>query len=245
MRGWLSPLCALALVTAFASPALAGKGPRKSEVVWVAPDFASFDVRSIAMLPVATFDFNVDARRSTENAFGQSLRGTGYRWVSTLVTRDQIVREGGDSLLKAFTQGLLKTGRLDSLDAPRFSRATRARALFTVRVDRFERMELDFSQSGRPTTTVQLTAAIVDSTGRLLWTASGSEVAEGPYQDAGAGVIGVKSSGLNNTPIRADGGAPSYAETLSRLLARWLPQFPSRPAPTPAPTPAPAPAPAN
>ena len=91
MRGWLSPLCALALVTAFASPALAGKGPRKSEVVWVAPDFASFDVRSIAMLPVATFDFNVDARRSTENAFGQSLRGTGYRWVSTLVTRDQIV----------------------------------------------------------------------------------------------------------------------------------------------------------
>jgi hypothetical protein len=39
-------------------------------------------------------------------------------------------------------------------------------------------------------------------------------------------VIGVKSSGLNNTPIRAEAGPPSYAETLSRLLARWLPQFP-------------------
>lgn len=233
MRRWFSPLCALALVTVFASPALAGKGPGKSEVVWVAPDFASFDVRSIAMLPAATYDFSLDARRTTEGTLGQSLRGTGYRWVPTLVTRDQIVREGGDSLLKAFTQGLLKTGRLDSLDAPRFSRATRARALFTVRVDRFERMELEFNQSGKPTTTVQLTVALVDSTGRLLWTASGSEVAEGPYQNGNADVIGVKSSGLNNTPIRAEGGSPSYAETLTRLLARWLPQFPSRPAPAP------------
>lgn len=235
MRGWLSPLCALALVTVSASPALAGKGPRKSEVVWTAPDFASFDVRSIAMLPVATFDYNLDARRTTETAIGQALRGTGYRWVPTLVTRDQVVREGGDSLLTALSQGLLKTGRIDSLDAPRFSRATRARALFTVRVDRFERMELEFNQSGKATTTVQLTAAIVDSTGRLLWSATGTEVAEGQYQDASAGVMGVKSSGLNNTPIRDTGGAPSYAETLARLLARWLPQFPARTAPAAAP----------
>ena len=161
--------------------------------------------------------------------------GTGYRWVSTLVTHDEIVREGGDSLLKAFAQGVLKAGRLDSLDAPRFSRATRARALFTVRVDRFERLELPFDQSGKPTTTVQLTAALVDSSGRLLWTASGSETAEGPYQDAGATALGVRASGLNNTPITGQGGAPSFPETLDRLLARWLPRFPARHAPAAAP----------
>ena len=230
MRRWLSPLCVLALATTVASSAGAGKAPSKSDAVWQAPDFASFDVRSIAMLPVVTFDNSLDARRYTENAIGQSLRGTGYRWVSTQVTRDQIVREGGDSLFKAFTQVLLRTGRLDSLDAPRFSRATRARALFTVRVDRFERMELPFDQSGKPTTTVQLTAALVDSTGRLLWTAGGSETAEGPYQDAGASTLGVRASGLNNTPMTNQGGAPSYAETLNRLLARWLPKFPAGPA---------------
>jgi len=208
----------------------AARGPSRTDAVWQAPDFASFDVRSIAMLPAVTFDNNVEARRYTESAIGQSLRGTGYHWVSTLVTRDQIVREGGDSLFKAYTQGLLKAGRLDSLDAPRFSRVTHARAMFTVRVDRFERLELQFDQSGKPTTTVQLTAALVDSTGRLLWTASGSETAEGPYQDAGATTLGVRASGLNNTPMTNQGGAPSYAETLNRLLARWLPQFPARPA---------------
>ncbi len=235
MRRWLSPLCALALVGAFASACLAGRAPKKSDVIWQAADFAGFDVRSIAMLPAASFDYSVDAQRSTETAIGQALRGTGYRWVSPLVTRGQLQRDGGDSLATAFTQGLLKTGRVDSLDAPRFSRATGARALLTVRVDRYERMELDFTQSGKSETAVQLSAALVDSTGRLLWTASGTEVAEGPYQSGGAGVIGVKSSGLNNTPITSQLGAPSYAETLSRLLTRWAPQFPARPAPAPAP----------
>jgi hypothetical protein len=235
MRRWLLALCVFTLATAVAPAAIAGKGPSRADAVWQAPDFASFDLRSIAMLPAATFDNSIEARRYTENAIGQSLRGTGYRWVSTLVTHDQIVREGGDSLLKAFTQGVLKAGRLDSLDAPRFSRATRARALLTVRVDRFERMELPFDQSGKPTTTVQLTAALVDSTGRLLWTASGSETAEGPYQDAGASTLGVRASGLNNTPITNQGGAPTYAETLNRLLARWLPKFPARPAAAPVP----------
>ena len=131
------------------------------------------------------------------------------------------MREGGDSLLKAFTQYVLKNGRLDSLDAPRFSRATRARALLTVRVDRFERMELQFDQSGKPTTTVQLTAALVDSTGRLLWTASGSETAEGPYQDAVDQPLGVKASGLNNT-AHDEPGRPTELRRNAHPAARAL-----------------------
>jgi hypothetical protein len=236
MRRWHSPLCVLALAIVFAPPADAGRVQARTDAVWQAPDFADYGVRSIAMLPAATFDNSAEARRYTENAIGQAFRGTGYRWVSTLTTRDRIVGEGGDSLLKAFTQSVLKTGRLDSLTAPRFSRAMNARALLTVRVDRFERMELRFDQSGKPTTTVQLTAALVDSSGRLLWTASGSETAEGPYQDASMAPIGVNASGLNNTPLTNQGGPPSYNETLIRLLTHWLPKFPVRPAPVPAPT---------
>ena len=235
MRRWFVPLCALALATSIASPVLAVRGGNKGEAIWTAPDFDSVGVRSIAMLPVATFDNSLEARRAVENAIGQALRGTGYRWVSTLVTRDQIMRDGGDSLLKAFTQAVLRNGRLDSLDAPRFSRATHARALFTVRVDRFEHLELTREQSGKPTTTVQLTAALVDSTGRLLWSAGSSEVAEGPYQDANASALGVRASGLDNTAITNQGGAPSYPETLTRLLARWTPRFPVHRTLAPAP----------
>jgi hypothetical protein len=95
-------------------------------------------------------------------------------------------------------------------------------------------MEMEFNQAGKPTTTVALTAALVDSSGRLLWTASGSETAEGPYHDPSTAPLGVSSSGLINKPITGQGAAPSYPETLGKLLARWLPNFPAKPAP-PAP----------
>jgi hypothetical protein len=234
MRRLLLPSCALAVAIAcVVAVAAADKGSRTTEAVWQAPDFASFDVRSIALLPAATYDANIEARRLTEYGVGTALRGTGYRWTSTLITRDQLARAGGDSLLKALNEQLLKYARVDSLQAPFLCRATRSRALLTVRVDRFERLQLEFNQAGKPTTTVQLHAALVDSTGRLLWTASGSETAEGPYQDPSAGTGGVNASGLNNTPMSNQGGAPSYQETLNRLLARWTPHFPARAA-TPA-----------
>ena len=129
--------------------------------------------------------------------------------------------------MKAYVEKVLKSPRVDSLDAPRLARATRASALLSVRIDQFEKRELEFNQSGHAATTVQLRAALVDSSGRLLWSASGSETMEGPYQEAATGSLGVKASGLNTTPV-TQGGAPSYNEVLAKLLGRWAEQFPAR-----------------
>ncbi len=206
----------------------ADRGARKLDVFVQVPDLATLDLRSIAFLPVATFDGNLEARRLTEDQVGKAFRVSGHRWFSTLVTREMLRKAGGDSLLKAVNDQLLEQGRIDSLEAPYFSRLTRSRALLTVRVDQFEKREMEFNQSGKPTTTVQLRAALVDSTGRLLWSASGSENAEGPYHDAGTGAIGVNASGLNNTPMTNQAGAPGFPETLGKLLARWAEAFPRR-----------------
>ena len=100
-------------------------------------------------------------------------------------------------------------------------------ALLCVRIDQFEKRELEFNESGHATTTVKLHAALVDSTGRLLWTASGGETMEGPYQEAATGSLGVKASGLNTTPV-TQGGAPSWNEVLGKVFARWVEQFPHR-----------------
>ena len=101
---------------------------------------------------------------------------------------------GGDSLLKAVNGQIVKSVRVDSLDAPYLCRVMRVRALLSVRVEQFEKREMEFNQSGKPITTVNLRAALVDSTGRLLWTASGAENAEGPYHDANSGAIGVNAA---------------------------------------------------
>ena len=216
-------LCALALAAAL--PA-AGRPEKNVDLVWVAPDFASFGVHSIALLPVVTYDGSVEARRTVESGIVSTFPRDAYRWVSPIVSRDEIVNAGGDSLLKALGEPVLKVGRLDSLAAPACSRLLHVRALLTVRVDQFEKRELRFDESGKPTTTIQIHAALVDSTGRLLWSASGTENAEGPYQDPSTNPIGVNASGLNNQPITNQGGAPSFQETLRTLLARIVASFP-------------------
>ncbi len=222
VSGALTLVAGLALLTGAATAA------RKADVFWTAPDLATYDVRSIAMVPAASYDHRLEHERLVEGALGAALKGAGYRWVSTLVTRDWLARAGGDSLRNVVTGQLLARQRVDSLDAPMLSRALRARALLCVVVDRMEQMQLEPTQSGKPTTTVHLHASLVDSTGALLWTANGTETMEGPYQDPANGTLGVNASGLNNSLVTGRQGAPTYREVLDKLLARWAPQFPAR-----------------
>jgi len=195
---------------------------------WTAPDIAQYPVASIALLPPATYDGNVEARNQVEQVIGQTLKGSGHRWISPFLVRDDINRNGGDSLAKAINDRLIKDPRVDSLDAPRMSRLFHARALLTVRVDEMERRELEADQSGRPTTSIELRAALVDSTGRLLWTMTSSETMEGPQQDPSANVIGIKSSGLNNVAVGGISPAPTYQEVLMKMCTRWVDAFPKR-----------------
>jgi hypothetical protein len=227
---------AIACVTAgllAASPdARAAKKDKKPDRVWTHPDFASFGVDRIAMIPTATYDGNLQAVSLVEGAVGQALRPTGYRWIGSTSTRDIMrAQPGGDSLLKAVAARLLTDPRVDSLAAPRVCGMLRCDALLSVRVDQWEQQMPEWNQSGTPTTTVQLRAALVDSLGRLLWSASSSQTADGPYFNANAGVRGVKDSGLERVPITGQGGPPSYREVVTSVVTHWAPQFPAKSVP--------------
>lgn len=221
-------LAMMALVLVAGGAAAADKKARVLDLFWTAPELASIAPASIALLPVATYDDNLEARRIVETAVGQALRGSGHRWLSATSSRDYLQRAGGDSLLLAVRADLRARGRVDSLLAPMLSRTLRTRGLLTVRVEGWERVVLEATQAGRPYTQVRLTAALVDSTGRLLWTASGSETLEGQYRDPTSGVVGMKSSGLSDQPMNNTAGAPTFPEVLNKLLARWSAQFPAR-----------------
>ena len=221
-------LVLLALSGPVLRAAAAGKQTLSGDRVWTAPDIARYPGSSIAMLPPATYDGSVEASKQVEQAVGQALKGSGHRWVSPFLIRDIIMKSGGDSLSKPIVDKLLKDPRIDSLDAPRLSRLFRARALLTVRVDEMERRELEADQSGRPSTSIQLHAALVDSTGRLLWTIASSENMEGAQQEPGGNVIGVKESGLNYSSVGAISPAPTYQEVLTKMCLRWTDAFPKR-----------------
>lgn len=221
---------ALPLLLLAAAPAAGAEKPKTggNDLVWVSPDLARYPVTSIAMLPVVMFNDNSEQRKLVENAVGQALKTSGHRWVSPYIVRDNLTRAGGDSLLKALNAKVLAAPRLDSLDAPFVSRTLRARALLTVRADEMEQLELEVNQSGRPSTTVLLRAALVDSTGRLLWSVSSNETLEGQRQEAGGNIIGVKASGLNTQAVGLSTAAPPYPEVLSKIAQRWALVFPQR-----------------
>lgn len=228
-RAGFAALIALAVLAPLASPAFAAKERgRKTDLIMTVPDFASYGVKSIALLPIATFDRSLPAERMVADLWGQNFKDTGYRWVSATVTRDLLRSASGDSTVKVVTEQILKSVRVDSLRAPWLCAKLHTSAVLSVRVDQWEQQPILWNQSGRPTTSVQLKAALVDSSGALLWSASGTETSEGAYHDPTTNPIGVNSSSLENTPVTGQGGPPAYDEVLNRLLLRWRPQFPLR-----------------
>jgi hypothetical protein len=232
---------ALPMLGALAAPAGAAPKPTKGgDVIWIHPSYAEIGIPSIAFLPTASYDDNTKSEKMVESMFPQALRGSGYRWISPISSKDLIRSSLGESALTALDRGILKSARIDSLSANRVCRALRTAALLSTRVDLFEQIQVESNQSGKPSTTLQLHAALVDSTGRLLWSAAGSETAEGQYHDP----TGAKSSGLDAQSAAGEAGAPSFDEVATRLFARWAAHFPSfqpaaaRPATSPSPSPA-------
>jgi hypothetical protein len=215
----VSVLVALATFAALA-------GGRKVDLVVAVPDYAAYGVRSVAVLPVATFDRNVQAERLVGDRWNPVLREAGYRWFSAATTRDLVRSAFGDSTAKVMREEILKNVRVDSLRAPQLCARLHTDAVLCVRVEQWEQRQIEWNQPGRPATTVQLKAALVDSTGTLLWSISGSETSEGPYHDPSSNPLGVHGSTLENTPITGQGGPPGYEDVLNQLVARWTPLFP-------------------
>jgi hypothetical protein len=226
-------LLALALSVAPSDAADKPKRGRRVDLIWVSPELPNTPIQSIAMFPPVSYEHNLQVENLVAALISQSLKDAGYRWVSAASTRSILQSTDSDSLVRALQMVVLKDGRIDSLVAPALCAKLRTRAILTTRVERWEQQQIEWNQAGRPSTTVQLHASLVDSTGRLLWSASGSETGDGPYHDPNANPIAVTQGQLGTQPVTGQGGPPAYNDVAGRLLARWAAQFPSRAAKAP------------
>jgi hypothetical protein len=218
----------LVVATVTLSGAAPAKKLPKTDKLWTHPEVASFGLERIAVLPAATFDHNPDVAKQVEVSFAQVFHELPYRWISPGSSREVLrARAGGrDSLLNLMRSSMLATGRVDSLLARDLCGMLRCDAVLSLRVDQWDRQELEWNQAGKPSTTVRITAALVDTLGRLAWSASGLERGEGSTNDPHGNVSGVTSSGLDTKPIKAEAGAPTFHEVMLPLFTRWFEYFP-------------------
>ena len=232
MKFRIARLALLALVLTALLTSMGNAAPKRGksiDKIWVHPDFASLGIEKIAMLPIATFDNSFEAQKVVEQAFSQTFRATGYRWVSASSSRELLRSRsgGGDSLVKVLQARVLKADRIDSLAAREVCGWLRSDAVLSLRVDQWERQQVEWNQTGKPFTQVQIRASLVDSLGRLVWSASGSNKGEGSDHSPNAAIGGVTASGLDSKPITAQAGAPSFPEVVLPLFARWVDLFPA------------------
>ncbi len=226
----ISSLLAVVALLAWTLPALGAKG-RSLDLVKLAPDYSAHGVRSIAMLPVVAFDASPSVQNMVASFWAQQFREAGYRWVSPAAVASVVHSTLGDSTLASVHDEILKDVRVDSLLAPRLCAKLNTNAVLSLRVDQWEQTQITWDQAGRPTTSIRLAAALVDSAGTQLLSISGSESGEGPYNDPATNPVGVKTHpSLVGQPITGEGGPPRFEDVLTKLLARWFTEFPKPPA---------------
>jgi hypothetical protein len=220
---WLA-LAALALPAV----AFAARQTHPVDQIWTRSNLSAIRLESVAMLPAVSFDGIGPAERHAEGELMKTIRDAGFRWITAPTTREMLRRVANDSIVPALKPTVLKNARVDSASTPAICALLRVNGLITVRVDRAEQINIQSDQSGKPSTTVYVHAALVDSLGRLIWTASGENTLEGPYLQAAPTGTNVLSTQLGNTPTQAKTNAPDWPEALDPLFLRWRPSFPSR-----------------
>jgi len=210
----------------------AGKDQRRpsGDLIWQHPQYAKLAPPSIALLPTASFDGNPERERVLAVACAQSFGGGGYRWMSASTSRALLSSDSlGAALLARARAAVLKGVRIDSTIAERMCERLRVAAVLSARLDEWESETVEPSQSGKPWSRAYVRAALIDSTGRLLWSAEGSETVEGPEHEAASNATGVEST----SPLTTGEGAPPPAqEVFQHIASRWAAAFPPRGAAT-------------
>ena len=225
----LAPLAALLLLTSTGA-----KDQRRpaGDLIWKHPQFSELAPASIALLPSASFDGNAERERMLTGACAANLGGGGYRWMSASTSRALLTSDSaGSALIAAARAAVLQHARVDSTLAPKICRRLRVQAVLGVRLDGWESQAIEATQSGKPWSRAYVRAALMDSTGRLLWSADGSETIEGLQHQAAPTASGGEASAPRSDFATGEGAPPRPQDVFQRILARWALAFPPRSAP--------------
>jgi hypothetical protein len=230
-------LVALAVLGLLAADASAGK-PKSDG--YLHPQYASFQVRSIGVLPLVTLAAITPQRREDDpiqivrSHVERALAPTGYRFMEESQLRAATRATGADSLLRALETSWRKSGVLDSTALKATGQARVVDAMLGVMVTTWERNTIAYDVVGQSITQIAVLLALYSTrTGELLWRDSFLEKGEGPYNnpdEGGSNVTGVASGALGTSARTSTSlEPPSFDEVATKLEQRIQRGFPPPP----------------
>jgi hypothetical protein len=237
-----------AVVTLAALAQACGAG----ESVWSHPDLEHLRPDRIAILPAVSFVYLPTQRAYVEDAWLKRFETTHHHWIPAILCRERMAgtSKGGDSLLAKIGDQVRSRGRVDSLSSSSLAKLLQCQAMLCLRIDRWERL----GRGGNERVFVDMTASLVDASGRLLWKATSEERLESVYglpKQGGPGgspppqsedddMRRVHEEGLQQ---HASSGRPGemgmtgqvttialdFQTALDHILTRWAKAFPTPP----------------
>jgi hypothetical protein len=236
-------LILIAMVLFGAQPAGAAK--KEPAERYLRRDYASFQVRSIGLLPVTTLTpVTVRGRENDPIEIvgiheERALAPVGYRFLSQSLFRSTARAAGADSAIGRLASSWRTRGELDSTALKAVGATGVVDAVLVSMVTVWDRSTIDPSVAGQSMTQIGLRMALYSTrTGELLWRDTFMEKGEGPYNNPGeANVTGMSRTGL--TPSAQTYTAldpPTYddvAVKLEKKIRTGFPPVPKAPAATP------------
>jgi hypothetical protein len=246
IRKPLAPPVALVLIAVALFNALPAAAARKEPAErFLRPDYASFQVKSIAVLPVVSLTpVTVRGRENDPiEIMGihqeRALAPIGYRFLGQGLFRSAAKAAGADSAVAKLVSGWQTRGELDSTALKAVGATGVADALLAAMVTVWDRNTIDPSVAGQSMTQIGVRMALYSTrTGELLWRDTFLEKGEGPYNNPGeSNVTGLTRTGL--TPSAQTSTAldpPTYDDVAVKLEKKIRTGFPPVPkAPVAAP----------
>ena len=226
-------LVALLILAPAASHAADAKAPKpKKNQAYLAPDFAGYNVTTIGMANVSSFDRNADNEREFRNAIETGF-GTlpGYKLQSVTWFMDGARKAGVADLLPKLENSALAGAPTDTATVNAIAGKMQVDAILFSRLSTWQRQVVDPNTRGQSFTQVGGDFALVSTKdGAILWRGNFVEKGDGPYNDPNTAEVTERDATGNSTAKQAQLEPPSYREVLEKLANRVRGTLPSRPA---------------
>jgi hypothetical protein len=207
----------------------------KKQGEYLHPQFASYKVGTIAILPTIVLPGASGASETMGQALERSLAPLGYRWVTVAALRATLIEAKQPGAIDAISERVRKSAPPDTAALQTVGQTGIADAVLVPLVTTWERETIEVNVSGQSMTQIAVTAYLYSTrTGELLWSHQFQVKGEGPYNNAdGSEVVGVKSGGLDNSQMRTSTSLdpPTYEEIATKLAVQMRDALPQPPKP--------------
>ena len=208
--------------------------------VWLRADRAAHPVREVAVLPVVNVIDDGRPPAFVEDRVNPYFCDRlSYVWIDPPGARALLVRRTRHpySELDSLSRQIWRWGHVDSTTASAVAHQLEVQSVLCIRIDRWER--LDLRDPHRMRAMVEMEAALVDSSGALLWTVWSDQTAPTSLEEqrdlseaAGLGgapavVVGPTRSSEWGVPALNSyrRWAPDFDQCVSKIFGRWAAAF--------------------